>query len=103
MENAGFILYDRTHRAELYIESDGYPQVKRALFDLQKDVGAVCGEPPVMAADIEQCRRPVIAATYGSSGLADELMKKGAVDLSPLAGKTEAFLLASSRISKKPS
>ena len=88
-----FLLYDQTHKAELYIEDDCFPQVKRAFFDLARDIAAVCGEQPEVAADIETCRRPVIVATYGKSRLAEELVQQGAVDLLPLRGKTEAFLL----------
>lgn len=92
MENT-FLLYDQTHKAELFIENDCFPQVKRAFCDLQEDVRAVCGEPPIPETDIGKCNRPVIVATYGRSELADTLMKNGAADLSPLVGKTEAFLL----------
>ena len=93
MENTGFILYSRTQQTELYIESDCYPQVKRALFDLQKDIHAVCGYTPAVETERGKCRRPVIVTTCGKSKMAEELTREGIVDLSAIAGKTEAFLL----------
>ncbi len=80
--------------ASLYLDGNDYSGVVRAGKDLQDDIARVTGIRPVMANDKARLgRRPVIIGTIGKSQLIDQLVRAGKINISPIAGKWESFLI----------
>ncbi len=76
----------------LYISSEDYPGVIRALNDLKTDIGKVTDyEPDLVYDKITSQKEVVIVGTIGKSPLIDQLVKSGKLDVKAISGKWENF------------
>jgi hypothetical protein len=89
-----FRLAEKESVADIYVDSQDYAGVVRAAGDLQADITRVTG----LKADIKNeesglGKNSVIIGTVGKSQIVDQLIKGGKVDVTPIAGKWESFLI----------
>ncbi|MDP4208889.1 MAG: glycosyl hydrolase 115 family protein [Bacteroidota bacterium] len=78
----------------LFISSNDYSGVIRALKDLKTDIGKVTGvEPSVIYDKAPAQKEVVIAGTIGKSDVIDQLIKNGKIDVKSINGKWESFLI----------
>lgn len=78
----------------LFISSNDYAGVIRALKDLKTDIGKVTGiEPSVVYDQMPSQKEVVIAGTIGKSDVIDQLIKKGKIDVKGIKGKWENYLI----------
>ncbi len=78
----------------LWVDSNDFPGVVRAAHDLQTDIARVSGSSPALTHNqAELGANAIIIGTIGKSGLIDELARTGKVDVSPISGKWESFLI----------
>jgi hypothetical protein len=89
-----FTLAQKNEVAVLYVDSQDYPGVVRAVNDLQADVNRVTGRIPKIANDEKDLgKNAVIIGTIGKSPLIDRLIRDGKVDANQIVGKWESFLI----------
>ncbi|HHW46005.1 MAG TPA: hypothetical protein GXX17_03725 [Clostridiales bacterium] len=91
----GFVLYDGTELADIYVDSDSdFAQVIRAVGDLKQDINSVTGSTPrVLSSAGELSRRAIIVGTVGRSEAIDQLVGSRQLDVSDVAGQWEAFTI----------
>lgn len=78
----------------LYIGSNDYPGVIRALKDLKADIGNVTNtEPTILYDKVPSQKELVIVGTSGKSSVIDKLVKSGKLDVKSICGKWENFLI----------
>ena len=93
-EAGSFALYTKGHSAQLYITSQDYPGVIRALKDLQSDIEKVTGYKPVLSVDtLPKTSNMVLVGTIGKNALIDKLIKEGKIDVSEIEGKWESYII----------
>jgi hypothetical protein len=89
-----FPLVQNQAAASVLVSPNDYPGVGRAAADLQADVERVSGVRPAL---IDSGRVParfaVIVGTIGKSSIIDRLVKSGKLDVRPIAGKWESFVI----------
>ena len=89
-----FTLYAAGKSTPLYIESNDYPGVIRALKDLKADIGKVTNKKPSILYDkMPSQKELVIVGTLGKSSIIDKLVKSGKLDVKSISGKWENFLI----------
>ena len=89
-----FVLSESSKSAPLYISSNDYTGVIRALGDLQNDIAKVTGAKPDMFTDsLPEGGDAVLVGTIGKSSLIDSLIKKKKLDVNGIKGKWETFLI----------
>lgn len=94
-QSGAFPLVEGEQAAPLFVDAADYPAVLRAAEDLQQDIDRVTGiTPKLKIGGAPSGRTAVIAGTLGTNSLIDELVQVGAIDTRPIAGKWEAFLIA---------
>ena len=88
----GFALSIPNRTTKLFISSDDYPGVIRALNDLKMDIGKVTGKEPVVTFD-KPGRKDlsVLVGTLGKSKLIDRLVRTKKLDVSAIKGKWENY------------
>ena len=80
--------------APLFVEVNDYPGVFRAVRDLRDDVRRVTGTVPSIIRDASTLKSPaVLIGTIGHSPTIDALIKSGKIDVSPIMGKWESFII----------
>jgi hypothetical protein len=90
-----FALAQKGETAVLYVDSNDWPGVVRAAGDLQADVNRVTGQAPKLAQkESDLGKNAVIIGTIGKSKIIDQLAKGGKIDVAPIAGKWESFIIA---------
>ncbi len=78
----------------LFISSEDYPGVIRALKDLKSDIGKVTSIEPALAIDqLPSQKELVIVGTIGNSQVIDQLVKNKKLDVKDIAGRWENFLI----------
>lgn len=89
-----FTLYAAGKSTPLYIESNDYPGVIRALKDLKADIGKVTNKKPSILYDkMPSQKELVIVGTLGKSSIIDKLVKSGKLEVKSISGKWENFLI----------
>ena len=90
-----FVLASGGLCAPLCVSPDEWPGVKRALADLQNDLGRVTGTIPVLSTATKTPRSEfvIIAGTIGKSALIDRLVKKKKIDVGAIHDKWESFVI----------
>jgi hypothetical protein len=90
-----FVLASGGRCASLCVSPEEWPGVKRALADLQNDLGRVTGNLPLLftATKPPGSEAMVIAGTIGTSPLIDRLIKRGKIDVGDISGKWESFVI----------
>ena len=89
------VLASDSRCAPLVVSPDEWPGVRRAMTDLQNDLGMVTGTAPelITASKVPRSGFVVIAGTTGKSTLVDRLAEKGKIDLTAVEGKWESFII----------
>lgn len=78
----------------LFISSNDYTGVIRALKDLKTDIGKVTGtEPSIVYDKMPSQKEMVIVGTLGKNPVIDQLVKSGKIDANGIKGKWENFLV----------
>lgn len=78
----------------LFISSNDYVGVIRALKDLKGDIGKVTNtEPSILYDKVPSQKELVIVGTLGKSPVIDQLVKSGKLDVKIIRGKWENFLI----------
>ena len=80
--------------APIYVDTEDYAGVVRAVGDLRDDVRRVTGSTPALTHDAGALKaRAILVGTLGRSRVIDELAREGKIDASRIAGKWESFLI----------
>jgi len=90
--NAQFVLSENGKSAPLYISSQDYTGVIRALNDLQEDVGRVTNAKPEVSLDkIPDAKEIVIAGTLGKSSVINKLISDKKINVDKIKGQWDAY------------
>lgn len=85
-------LVSEAHLANLYVDVNDDPGVKRAVFDLRDDIQRVTGQQPqVVHSKPGLQSHAVIVGTLGQSELIDRLIYEGQLDPSAIEGQWDAY------------
>ncbi|MBN2590188.1 MAG: glycosyl hydrolase 115 family protein [Sedimentisphaerales bacterium] len=80
--------------APLYISSQDWPGVIRALGDLQSDIKKVTGIEPAISKDaVPSAKEVVLVGTLGKSPIIDQLASENKIDVSDVKGQWETFIV----------
>ena len=80
--------------APLYISSDDWVGVIRALSDLQGDIKKVTGIEPALVKDtLPNAKEVVLVGTLGRSPIIDQLAKENKINVSDVKGQWETFVV----------
>jgi hypothetical protein len=93
-EAGSLALMDNKAVVPLLVDAGDWVGVKRAVGDLQADFHRVTGISPVISdKPVAGSKTAVLVGTVGHSALIDQLAKSKKIDVSPIAGRWEAFLI----------
>ncbi len=93
-KHGSFPLVQGMRVASIYVDSDDWPGVKRAVGDLQTDIERVTTRKPAMVhAAGSLSRYVVLVGTIGKSRMIDDLVRTEKLDVSRITGKWESFLI----------
>ncbi|MEJ6950956.1 glycosyl hydrolase 115 family protein [Natronospora cellulosivora (SeqCode)] len=89
-----FLLFDEKNIADIFIDSEDYWGVKRAVKDLQKDFTRVSNKTPEIKEERDKCSsETIIIGTIGKNKVIDKLIAEGKIDVEGIKGKWESFLI----------
>jgi hypothetical protein len=89
-----FPIVSQSNAAGIYADTNDWPGVLRAVNDLRADVMRVTGcRPRIISSANEAGTNVIIVGTIGKSRIIDRLIHEGKVDVSPVLGKRESFLI----------
>ncbi|MFA7486266.1 MAG: glycosyl hydrolase, partial [Phycisphaerae bacterium] len=92
--DGSFRLAEKEHLADILADSQDYKGVLRAADDLKEDINRVAKNTPKLLNDKADVGEDVIIiGTIGKSRFIDELVRNGKVDVSPISGKWESFII----------
>ncbi len=95
-----FSIVTRNATATLLVDSADFPGVVRAVNDLQADIERVTNHTAAIAHDKNNLGSNVIVVgTVGKSKIIDQLIRDHKIDVTPIVGKWESFLI---RVVPKP-
>lgn len=86
-----FVLVRARSSASLSVSTNDWPGVRRAAGDLQADIERVTGQKPALSNAAQG--ETVIIGTVGRSELIDALIAAGKLDVTPICGRWEAFVI----------
>jgi hypothetical protein len=93
----GFTIAQGESLATIYVDEKDHAGVVRAAGDLQADLDRVTGHTPAIIHDGDLAAAPgvsvIIVGTIGKSAAIDRLILEKKIDVSPIAGKWESFLI----------
>ena len=93
-EAGDFIICEQGKSAPLYVSSQDYPGVIRALKDLQIDIDSVTDSKTELSVnEVPHSNEIVIAGTIGKSPLINKLIKEKKINADSISGKWETFLI----------
>jgi len=88
-----FPLVQSGQSAPIYTDKADWPGVTLAATSLQNDVHSVTGQTPSLVNHTESGSTPVIIGTIGHSAEIDSLIASGTLDVKPIKGKWESFII----------
>ncbi|MFC1792516.1 glycosyl hydrolase family 8 [Planctomycetota bacterium] len=89
-----FCLAQKDQLATLYVDSQDYIGVVRAVKDLQADIKCVTDRNPIVTHEQNGLgTNTVIVGTIGKSSIIDGLIRDGKIDVTEITGKWESFLI----------
>ncbi len=93
MSDAGnFVIVKQKQVATLYVDTNDYPGVVRAVNDLQADIKRVTDCSAAITHQTRNLGQTVILiGTLGKSPLIDQLVREHRIDINAIAGKWESF------------
>lgn len=81
--------------APIHVDDQDHPVARIAAEDLADDIEKVTGRKPRLLSDIDDAgNSAVIVGTLGKSRALDRMVKSGRLDLSPIEGQWESFVIA---------
>jgi hypothetical protein len=83
--------------AQLVVDAQDHAGVRRAVTDLQADIGRVTGKRPAVLGAAASGQDAILVGTLGKSPLIDRLAREGRIDATALRGKWEGFLIQAVR------
>jgi hypothetical protein len=90
----GFPLVTAGRAAVLQVDAQDYAGVLRAAHDLQADIARVTGITPELVPEGANAPGPVVlVGTIGQSRAIDRLIRERKIDVTPISGKWESFLI----------
>jgi hypothetical protein len=90
----GFPIVQQGVAASLFVDSNDFAGVLRAVGDLQADIVRVTGLAPAINHDENNPgTNVIIVGTIGKSGIIDRLIAAHKIDVTPIAGKWESFFV----------
>ena len=93
-QKGGFSLVQKENVATLYVDSQDYAGVIRAVKNLQADIERVTDKIPKLVHEQTDLRENiVIIGTIGKSPLIDKLIKANKIDVEQIVGKWESFII----------
>jgi hypothetical protein len=92
-----FALVAGDHAAPLWFDAADYAGVRRAIGDLQADVGRVTGVKPSTSSGQPDGAHAVIVGTLGHCAMIDALAASGKLDTRDLRGRWESFVITTVR------
>ena len=93
-ESGSFCLFANGRAANILTDTNDWPGVTRATEDLRTDIQRVSGLSTEIFTDRKRAgATSVIIGTLGKSRIIDELVRRKKIDVSPIAGKWESFLI----------
>lgn len=87
-----FPIVEKNAAANLFVDTNDFPGVIIAANNLSKDISRVTGVVPVND-ESNPGANPIIIGTLGKSEIIDRLVREKKIDVSPIAGKWESFLI----------
>jgi hypothetical protein len=89
-----FLIANDSILATLFVDTNDFPGVSRAVHDLQADIARVTGNKPSLRPDRSSIgTNAIIIGTIGKSPIIDELVRSGKIEVSQISGKWESFLI----------
>jgi len=89
-----FLLANDSTLATLFIDTNDFPGVIRAVHDLQADIVRVTGRNPSLKTDRGSVgTNAIIVGTIGESPIIDELVRSRKIDVTQISSKWESFLI----------
>ncbi len=89
-----FALAQGDDLAMLWVDAQDHAGVVRAAKDFQADVARVTGRTPELTHEPgDLATSTILIGTIGRSAIIDRLIREGKIDVSPIAGKWESFLM----------
>jgi hypothetical protein len=80
--------------ANLYVDTNDFAGVIRAVNDLQTDIARVTGlTPAIVHQENGLGKKAILVGTRGRSRVIDRLIHEGKIDVSPITGKWESFFI----------
>ena len=93
-QKGGFSLVQKENVATLYVDSQDYAGVIRAVKNLQADIERVADKIPKLVHEQTDLRENiVIIGTIGKSPLIDKLIKANKIDVEQIVGKWESCFI----------
>ncbi|MGB8324210.1 MAG: hypothetical protein WCE52_14725, partial [Candidatus Acidiferrum sp.] len=92
-DNAGnFAIVRARQAAVLYVDSDDFPGVQRAVANLQTDINRVTDcTPGIVHTGDALGSKAIVIGTLGKSALIDRLLREGKINVTAIEGKWESF------------
>jgi hypothetical protein len=90
-------LADQRGAAPLVVDPDDHAGVRRAVADLQQDIGRVTGKVPAVHGLAGRGQDLILVGTLGHSAVIDRLAREGRIDAGSLRGKWEGYLVQAVR------
>ena len=88
-----FCISDKGKAASLYIDEQDWPGVHIAARNLAADIGRVTGTATVLEEERPAGQGMLIAGTLGHSRWIDSLVAEGRIDISPIKGCWESYII----------
>jgi hypothetical protein len=89
-----FSIVKRNAVATLYVDSSDFPGVSRAVKDLQADIQRVTNRSAAVTHDGKSLgSNVIIVGTIGKGTIIDQLIRDRKINVTPIAGKWESFLI----------
>lgn len=91
---AAVIVVEGENTPHVAEEGEEYPGVTRAAYDLQSDVEKITGKKPVVTSRLSgKTDYALIVGTLGRSTLIDAVVSAGKIDVTPIEGKWESYIV----------
>jgi len=88
-----FTIAARGNAPQIIYSSTEWPGVVRAAGDLRRDIEAVTSCSPKLVAYKRHSAEEIVVGTLGRSKLIDDLASRGLLDVTPLKGKWESYVI----------
>jgi hypothetical protein len=86
------VAHDRM-AAAICADTNDYAGVLRAVHDLQSDIARVTGCSAAIVSEKNPGTNAILVGTIGKSAVIDQLVRDGKIDVSPISGQWESFLI----------